>query len=87
MVLALAGCREAAGETRAAPAASATADAAPEKSRLEIDPALLADGRIKLSAAEKRRLDGEVLLAGDAVPAEDGEAEIGALVAGRVATL
>lgn len=84
-----AGCREAAGATAGdpPPAPAASAEPAADKGKVEIDPALLADGRVKVMAVEKRRLDGEVALAGDAVPAEDGEAEVGALVAGRVATL
>jgi cobalt-zinc-cadmium efflux system membrane fusion protein len=83
-----AGCRDASGASSGDPhpAPAVTAEAA-DKGRIEIDPALLASGRIKVSPVEKRRLDGEVLLAGDAAPAEDGEAEVGALVAGRVATL
>jgi cobalt-zinc-cadmium efflux system membrane fusion protein len=88
-----AGCREAAGSSSGGPAASVSATAARDPApadkaaRIEIDPALLQDGRVRVSPVERRRLDGEVLLAGDAAPAEDGEAEVGALVSGRVATL
>lgn len=92
LALLVAGCRDAAGvgaDTRATASASASASAAPadSRTRVEIDPALIAQGRVKVVAVERRKLDGEVVLAGDAAPAEDGEAEVGALVAGRVATL
>ena len=92
LTLTLAGCREASGsgDARPAPSASASAGAAGDpdaKTRIEIDPALITQGRVKVVAVERRKLDGEVVLSGDAAPAEDGEAEVGALVPGRVATL
>jgi cobalt-zinc-cadmium efflux system membrane fusion protein len=89
----LAGCQRSGGEVKpdpsvAAPRAAASASAAPadKKDHFEIDPALLTE-RVRVAPVEKRSLEGEIVLAGDAAPAEDGEAEVGALVAGRVATL
>ena len=58
-----------------------------DKARIEIDPALIERGRVRVAAAERLRLDGELLLAGDVVPAEDGEADVGALVTGRIAAI
>jgi cobalt-zinc-cadmium efflux system membrane fusion protein len=79
------GCeRDAASATP--PAASAVAEAkAPP--RVEIDPALIDAGRVSLGRATRRSIAAEQILAGDVIPSEDGEAEVGALVSGRIATL
>ncbi|MFT3766984.1 MAG: efflux RND transporter periplasmic adaptor subunit [Minicystis sp.] len=74
-------------QEESAPAKAASSGAAADKGRIEIDPALVESGRVRVAPAERRVLDGELLLAGDVVPAEDGEADVGALVAGRVAAL
>jgi cobalt-zinc-cadmium efflux system membrane fusion protein len=58
-----------------------------DKTRIEIDPALIERGRVRVGTAERRSLDGELLLPGDVVPAEDGEADVGALVTGRIAAI
>lgn len=54
---------------------------------VQVDPGLLESGRIRVSKVERRAVDAEASLAGDVVPAEDGQADVGALVAGRIATL
>jgi cobalt-zinc-cadmium efflux system membrane fusion protein len=90
--LPLAACDKAAAKAEAAspPSASASASAAPSAgahARVSVDPALVEQGRIRLAAAERRSPGTELVLPGDVTPAEDGEAEVGALVSGRVATL
>ena len=37
---------------------------ASDKARIEIDPALLTDGRVKVTQVERRRLDGEIVIMG-----------------------
>nr|AYM52558.1 secretion protein HlyD family protein [Aetherobacter rufus] len=79
------GCeRAAAGTAAPTPSASAEAKAPP---RVEIDPALIDQGRVRLGRASSRSLAAEQVLAGDVVPSEDGEADVGALVSGRIATI
>jgi cobalt-zinc-cadmium efflux system membrane fusion protein len=81
------GCeRDAASATPPAPIASAAVDAkAP--ARVEIDPALIDAGRVSLGRATRRSIAAEQILAGDVIPSEDGEADVGALVSGRIATI
>jgi membrane fusion protein, heavy metal efflux system len=79
------GCeRAAAGTVAPAPSASAEAKA---PARVEIDPALIEQGRVRLGRASSSSLAAEQVLAGDVVPSEDGEADVGALVSGRIATI
>jgi cobalt-zinc-cadmium efflux system membrane fusion protein len=73
--------------TAASPAASASTPHAAGHSVVRVDAGLVAEGRVKIGEAERRSPGTELVLAGDAAPAEDGEAEVGALVSGRVATL
>jgi cobalt-zinc-cadmium efflux system membrane fusion protein len=87
-ILLAAGCRAGSPGSSSSGAASASAEPrAPQPARLEIDASLVEKGRVKLAKVERGSATGELLLAGDAAPGEDGEADVGALVAGRVATL
>ena len=74
-------------EAAVAPAASASAAPPGPRALVKVEPALVEQGRIQLGTAERRSPGTELVLPGDVAPAEDGEAEVGALVSGRVATL
>jgi membrane fusion protein, heavy metal efflux system len=67
---------------------SASAGGAPETSRqVSLNPDLIKEGRIVIKPAEKRSLADETLTPAEVVPAVDGEAEVGALVSGRVSSI
>lgn len=55
--------------------------------RIRIDAALVASGRVTVARVERRALRGDLRLAGEVVPAEAGSADVGALVAGRIASI
>jgi cobalt-zinc-cadmium efflux system membrane fusion protein len=88
-LLALAACDKgtpAKAEAATPPAAGASATPT-GRALVKVEPALVDQGRVRLATAERRAPGTELVLPGDVAPAEDGEAEVGALVAGRVATL
>lgn len=82
-----AGCRKEsaaiADAAASAPAASASSTQ-PEVHQVKIDPDLISSGRIVIKPAERRALADETLASGEVIPAVDGEAQVGALVSGRV---
>lgn len=57
------------------------------KAPLHIDGALLTSGRVKLGSVERRHFRRELRVAGEIRSSEVGEADVGALVAGRVTSL
>jgi cobalt-zinc-cadmium efflux system membrane fusion protein len=85
------GCRKDAGAipdaNASVPAASASANNAASKHQVHIDPELVTSGRITVKTAERRALADETLASGEVIPAVDGEAQVGALVSGRVASI
>ena len=84
LALAGAGCARSEPKREAAPDAD-TSHGGPPLAR--VDPALVASKRIVVAAATRRALRGDLRLPAEVVPSESGSAEIGALVAGRIATL
>jgi len=86
-IVAFASCKRG-EETTAAdmPVASASAEARPA-SVLSIDPELLESRRIVVQPALKRALSDQVAASGTVVPSVDGEAKVGALVSGRIASI
>lgn len=79
------GCREPDAET--APMANPSADEEPPHHLLRIDPMLLNQGRIAITEVVPFAHAGHTVVPGQVTPAPDGEAEIGSLVAGRLASL
>ncbi|MBI5538166.1 MAG: efflux RND transporter periplasmic adaptor subunit [Deltaproteobacteria bacterium] len=81
-----AGCRKGSSAIpeAAASAPSASASAPSEGHQVKIDPDLVSSGRITVKPAERRALADETLASGEVTPAVDGEAQVGALVSGRV---
>lgn len=73
--------------------ASAPAEPAPREhsstsaTRVKLDPQLVAKGRIKLETAAPRALTGALRVTGEVRSSEEGSAEAGTLVPGRVASL
>lgn len=61
--------------------------AAPAPHRVRVAPELVATGRIALAPVERRTTAGMLRLAGEVVPSPGSDAEAGALVAGRVASI
>lgn len=54
---------------------------------LRLDPALTVDGRVEVATAVTFERADDVTIPGEVVPAPDGEADVGSLVAGRIASL
>ncbi len=84
MALAAAGCSRTEPK-REAPADAGAAHGGPPLAR--VDPALLGSKRIVIAPALRRTMRGDIRLPAEVVPSESGAAEIGALVAGRIATI
>jgi len=82
LVAAAAGC-----SSRAAPAAAPAPPATHAPRTLTVAPELLAEGRVRVGAAERRALRGELVLVGEVMAGEGGEADASTLVEGRVAEL
>ena len=80
MLLPVGGC------SRAAESAAVPPTARSQRS-ITVAAELLGDGRIQVTAAERRPLRGELVLVGEVVAGEDGEADVSTLVEGRVAEL
>ena len=91
LLSALGGCKKNVSVPDAAasqPSASASASPAEDaRHTVSVDPGLIQSGRVQVKPAEKRALADEALASGEVVPAVDGQAEIGALVAGRVSSI
>lgn len=60
---------------------------APTSHLLRVDPSLLTNGRVKTAPAVAFAHAGYVVVPGEVTPAPDGEAEVGSLVAGRIASV
>jgi len=82
LVVLIAGCSP-------APKAGVPVVAPPVHSAREVTVAaeLVRDGRIVVASAERRALRGELVLVGEVMAGEDGEADVSTLVQGRVAEL
>lgn len=80
--LLLFGCRE-----NAEPSSATPAQATEESRRLRVDAQLLVQGRVAVAEVVPFVYAGEVVVPGEVSPAPDGEADIGALVAGRIASI
>ena len=65
----------------------AVADAGQKLSHVRVEPSLLSAGRIQVGVASKRALGDVRVFPGEVVSDEQGRAEAGTLVAGRVASL
>ena len=75
-------------QPNAAPAIADVGSATPRGPVLvRVDPSLVSNGRVELAPALRRGLRGDVRVPAEAVPSESGAADIGALVAGRIATI
>jgi membrane fusion protein, heavy metal efflux system len=85
VIAASAACRKDATKDQPAPAPAA--EPAPASKTVTIDKELVAQGRVKLGAVERRAPRGELRVAGEVRSNEAGSAEAGTLVSGRVATL
>lgn len=86
LLLAVAGCQRPAHDTtKQDRGANAHADDATDT--IHIDAALLASGRVEVESVVRRRPRGELRLPAEVRPDRDGQAEVGALVAGRVASI
>lgn len=84
----LVGCQHAAPPSSASPTASNPEDTAANDGRVvRVDPALVSQGRIAVGEAVAFASAGQVVIPGEVSPAPDGEAEVGSLVAGRIASL
>ncbi len=70
----------------APPGAAAPADE-PSTRTVSVDESLLTTGRIALTEVTAFAHGGQLVVPGEVAPGPDGEAEIGSLVAGRVASL
>jgi len=81
VALAVAGCAKATPPGRAEPDAGARADV------VRVDPSILDQGRVRIGKAERRAPRGDLRLPGEVEPAEGGVAEVGPLVAGRLASI
>jgi RND family efflux transporter MFP subunit len=81
-----AGCRAKVVPERAAQAASAPPAASARAARVKIEPSLIEAGRV-VTAAPALGSGARLSIAAEAEPGPDGEAEVGALVTGRVARL
>jgi cobalt-zinc-cadmium efflux system membrane fusion protein len=68
-------------------APSGVVDAGPRLARVRVDPSLLAAGRIRLGVVTSRVLGDVRVFPGEVVSDEQGRAEAGTLVSGRVASL
>jgi membrane fusion protein, heavy metal efflux system len=76
------GCR-----SKAPPDSEATPRAPSSETELTVDPALLSSGRIATSVIADSKGGANLRVPGEVVPAPNGEAEVGALVSGRLAEL
>ena len=74
-------------DAKASPAPSVSATTTTFQHEVNIDPELVSSGRVQMKPAEKRSLSDEIVAAGETVPSVDGEAEVGALVSGRVSAI
>jgi cobalt-zinc-cadmium efflux system membrane fusion protein len=54
---------------------------------VHVDAALVSSGRIVVAPATRRPLRGDLRIPGEVVPSESGAADVGALVAGRIASI
>lgn len=91
------GCENATENSAAAPpnlpsiAASAQRDESargePARRVVRVDPALLQQARVAVTEVVAFAFTGQTSIPGEVTPAPDGEAEVGSLVAGRVASL
>jgi membrane fusion protein, heavy metal efflux system len=83
LLLALAAC------SRAEPAPS-PADAGASRHGppvVEVDPSLVSSGRIVVGPVARRAMLGDLRVPAEVVPSEDGTADVGALVAGRIGSI
>lgn len=83
IALGLCGCRE--GSEPPSPATRPPE--ADEPRRLRVDAQLLLQGRVAVAEVVPFAYAGEVVVPGEVSPAPDGEADVGALVAGRLASI
>lgn len=88
-LLTVAGAACAQGEPTSSGAAGASDAAAPHHGPplVRVDPALTTTGRIATVTATRRALRGDLRVPAEVVPSERGAADIGSLIAGRIASI